>query len=162
MTPATISLTTSFFIEAGLVTKNDAGRFTPTQATIEFARAYEWDKEKAPQRLATAVRDTWFARELEKHLSVTGNMLEKDAIAVLAEKAAASRDYAANLGLLLDYLDAANLIMRDGSNIRRVRAEGGEPGARPPSSEPESTVRRAPPPHSQWLVRRLAGGSPST
>ncbi len=149
MTPNTVSLATTFFVDAGLLTRTETGRFLPTPVTQDFARAYDWNKDTAAHKLAPALAETWFAEELLKWINVRGSISEKDAAETLAGSVSASPHYKAQIRLLIDFLEAAGLVDKDGQSIRQSRREVrdaaplSEAAVTPPSaaqSEPE--IRR--------------------
>lgn len=117
MNASTISLANPFLASAGLITKTDGG-YIPCAEVMSFLRAYEWSPDTAAQKLATVLAKTWFAEELLSNLAF-GPMALDDAIKDLAEASNAAPEYRGQLEILLDYLAAAGLIQRDGTQIKR-------------------------------------------
>lgn len=116
MKASTVSLTSAFFTDTGLLLKTDKG-FIPSDAVMNFQRAHAWNPETASHKLAPAIQATWFAQRLLPKLSFRP-ISEQEAVNDLAEACAASPDYEPQLKLLLDYMAAAGLIVRDGDHVR--------------------------------------------
>ncbi len=118
--PDTISMAMSFFVEAGLIRKTDKG-FIPSDAVHEFALANDWDAKTAPTKLASALIDSWFYRELEPKLRFSGSLERDAAIQQLALAVHAGPGYRAQIDLLLEFLEVAGVVQRDGMLIRVQR-----------------------------------------
>lgn len=119
MSETTTSLANSFFVEVGLIQRADGG-FLPSQEVISFARAYEWNPETASHKLQPVISRSWFAEALKAKLSFR-SITEENAIADLADASAAGPEYKQQLRLLLDYMEAAGIIERDGGLIKILR-----------------------------------------
>jgi hypothetical protein len=135
VTANTLTLNNAFFNESRLVVKSEGG-FVPSVEVISFAHATRWDSQKAPQKLAPVLRETWFAKAILSHLTM-GSMEEDRAIEILADECNAVPKYLNQLKMLLDYLDASGLIARDGSLIGEgPLATGRGPAYQPPDEAP--------------------------
>ncbi len=121
LTPSTVSLANPFFVDANFLHKQDGG-FAPSGEVGNFSNAFDWQPESAGQNLAPALERTWFAQTLLPTLAVRP-MREADAVANLAQAASAPKEYRPQLRLLLDYLEVARLIHRDGDQIRASRGD---------------------------------------
>lgn len=139
----TISLLNPFFIENGFLAKVDGG-FLPTSHVLNFARAHQWNSETAPQRLAPLVSASWFGQAILPRLQFR-NLTDDEAIQLLGEASTAPTRYRANLEILLEYLVAAGLVVKENGAMRAVPV-GAEPA--PPREkagvemmQPEMTVR---------------------
>lgn len=117
MNSSTISLANPFFASTGLLTKTDGG-YIPSPEVMSFLRAYEWSPDTAAQKMAPLLANTWFAEELLSKLSF-GQITEEEAIQDLADAASASTEYRGQLLILLEYLAAAGLIQRDGTQVKK-------------------------------------------
>jgi hypothetical protein len=115
MAPGTVSLANPFFADVGLIQKVD-GRFLPSREVTSFARVYRWDADKAPRELAPLIRETWFAKTLLPLLSYSP-LTERDALTELDKEATAGPEYLPQLRTLLDYLEVAGLLRRNGEMI---------------------------------------------
>lgn len=113
---STVQLTVPFLVDVGLVERSGGGLTAP-DAVVSFQQAQQWDAERPTLELAPLLAETWFAKALTPKLSF-GEISEKEALAILAREAHATKGNRAQLRLLLDYLDAAGVILRDGSAIR--------------------------------------------
>lgn len=119
MTESTASIANAFFIQNGFLTKAATG-LLPNADVIAFKRAHSWDAATAAHKLAPTVQRSWFGQALLPRLSMSP--LEEDrAIQVLAEAANALPKYKQNLRILLEYMSAAGLIVREGTQIRAAR-----------------------------------------
>jgi len=116
MKASTISLASPFFTDTGLLQKMDKG-FIPSDAVLNFQRAYQWNPETATQKLAPVIAGSWFAEALLPKLSYR-TISEDEAINDLAEACAADPDYKPQLSLLLDYMAAAGVISREGGQVK--------------------------------------------
>lgn len=120
MTESTTSMGNAFFTQNGFLVKIGGG-LVPAPEVVAFHRATDWNPDTASQKLGPLVARTWFADALLPRLSL--NAMEEDqAVVVLAEAATADTKYRANLKLLIDYLESAGLVIRDGAMIRLNRA----------------------------------------
>lgn len=113
----TISLANAFFTDIGFLQRSDGG-FLPSADVVSFARAHEWNPDTAAHKLAPSLTETWFAQELLPKVGF-GPLDEEKALTDLAEAVSVGPTYKKQLGLLLEYLEVARLIERDGSIIRK-------------------------------------------
>jgi hypothetical protein len=141
----TASLNSQFLVDAGLLVRSEGGRFSPTEPTREFARAFEWNPSTAGQHLGVALRATWFARALEKRLLIQGSVTLADAVEYLATEAGASPAYQQQIRFLLDYLEEGKIIERSGDSIRLIRGSQLSEQAQAPGQD-QDTARDTPPP----------------
>jgi hypothetical protein len=119
MTESTTSLANAFFTQNAFLSRVDGG-FLPANEVVLFHRAWDWNKDTASQKLAPLISRTWFAEALLPRLSF-GPMEEEQGIGILAGAAAAEPRYRANIKLLIDYLEAGGLLVRDGGQLRTTR-----------------------------------------
>jgi hypothetical protein len=122
--PNTISTANPFFVATGLIQRTEGG-FVPSAEVLAFAHAYEWDSADATasHKLAPLIAPTWFAREVLKKISFGGNkLLESDAVTTLAQYAAVPPDCKPQVKVLIDYLEAAGLVQRDGDYLKKGSA----------------------------------------
>lgn len=117
MQPSTVSLNNAFYSSVGLLNKADGG-YAPAEEVMAFLRAYEWNKETAAQKLAPVLSKSWFSEALASKLEF-GPRTEAECLQDLGDAANASQDYKSNLRMLLEYLNAAGLIQRDGDMIKK-------------------------------------------
>ncbi len=149
MAETTTTLANGFFLDTGLVQRADGG-FTPSPEVISFVRAYEWTPETAAHKLRPLFETAWFGRAILPRVSF-GPLEESTAITLLAEAVDASPDYRAQLGTVVDYMEAAGMIERDGSQIRLIKAGPSgvssdrpiAPSSQPPAGNPEPQASRA-------------------
>jgi hypothetical protein len=120
----TTSVVTPFLADVGLIQrmeqKGEAWKYLPSAAVVNFARAFEWNRETASHKLAEVLSRSWFAEALMPRLAYDA-LTEEESITVLAEAATAGPEYRGSLALLLDYLEAAGMIQRDNGNVRRAK-----------------------------------------
>lgn len=146
MKSSTISMANAFFKDAGFLRQGEGG-YLPSAEVAAFNLAYQWNPDTASHKLSPLLRESWFAKAVMPKLAFRP-LDEGEAIATLAEAAAAGPGYRGQLRLLLDYLEAAGLVQRDGNLIKlaqAVVATGTEGGIEKPASLP-----------------RGGGGSPAT
>lgn len=121
-----ISLANGFLLDVGLLTRSGNG-FIPTEPTVAFNHAYEWNAETAPQKLAGALQRAWFAQKLTP-LIMMGAISENDAIRELAAESSAGPEHKGQLKILLEILEKSGVIKREndsyvrGTSFRRTDA----------------------------------------
>jgi hypothetical protein len=151
MASSTISLASPFFNSVGLVTRTDGG-FVPADAVLSFAQMHQWDPGKAGRELKALLRPSWFSEALMPRLSFD-SLQEDEALAIVSGAAGATPKARPQLRMLLEYMDVAGLIERDGSLVRA--AEGATdvpPRPKAPATSATSGVSDDPP------IRQPAGG----
>lgn len=116
MSSSTVSMANAFFKDAGFLRQGEGG-YLPSGEVVAFNLAYQWNPDTASHKLSPLLRESWFAKAIMPKLAFRP-LDEGEAIATLAEAAAAGPDYRGQLRLLLDYLEAAGLVQRDGNLIR--------------------------------------------
>lgn len=141
---STVALAIPFFTDSGLLVRQDKG-FLPSDAVVAFTRAHSWNPDSATQKLAPVIQETWFAKALLPKLSFRAISVD-EAITDLADACAASPDYRGQLSLLLDYLVAAGLVVREGDQLRAGSAPIPERNVAPLDSEEEADTMPTPPP----------------
>lgn len=117
MNAATISLANAFFTEIGLLIKGEASRYLPSQAVIDYTRAYDWDQATAGTKLAPVLASAWFGEVLLPRLQYSKSMTDAQVTALLGQEAEAVTYYAKHLGFIIEYLIVADLVRREGGNI---------------------------------------------
>jgi hypothetical protein len=147
MKASTIALTSPFFVSTGLLTRSDKG-FVPSDAVMNFQRAWQWNPERAAHKLAPVLASTWFAQRLMPMLSYRMVKVE-DAINELAEACHAVPEYAPKLQVLIEYLITAGLVRRDGDSLVLGPSSGAAPEptaeAASPSPDAETATPSVPP-----------------
>lgn len=136
---STVSLCNGFFVDVGFLERVANGGFTPSEEVQAYLRAFSWTPDVAAHKLAPRLRTTWFFERLQPKLAM-GGVSEAEAVHDLADAASAGTRYAPQLELLLDYLEAAGLIRRDGGIIREGPTAGHQRGERQ-SAPPPPPVR---------------------
>lgn len=134
MSPTTIPLANPFFVDVRFVQRTEGQGMTPATELLEYAHAYEWDKETAAYKLAPLLAKTWFWDALLPRLSFQ-ELSEDQAVTLLAEKSAAGPPYKSQLRLILDYLEASGLVKRENGMVRMVK--GGAPAMSTPQPSAE-------------------------
>lgn len=111
----TISICNPFFQDIGLLLK-EGQKNRPSDEVADYAQAYEWDTEKAAQKLAPVFRRAWFSTALIPKLTFR-SLSKEEAITFLANEAKAPKEFKARLELLLDYLKATGIVQYDGVTV---------------------------------------------
>lgn len=145
---STVSSCNGFFAEIGLLAKQGRS-YVPAAEVFEFNRAHEWDKDKAPQKLAPVFRDSWAWESLGGRLSFKP-LAEEEAITILAEACAAGPKYKGQLSSLLELLILCGLANRqDGGKIAKGAVEASHHNvAKPPEGGTAKPEAKTPPiPH---------------
>lgn len=137
MQPSTVSMNNAFYSSVGLLSKSEGG-YAPAEEVTAFLRAYEWNKETAPQKLAPLLEKAWFYQALASKLEF-GARTESDCLQDMGDASNAGQDYKNNLRMLLDYLLAVGLVQRDGTLIKKGSANMAT-SQLPPSASVESSI----------------------
>jgi hypothetical protein len=141
MSASTLPLASPFFVDCKLLYRSEGQGMTPASELLEYAHAYEWNKETAAHKLAGPLGKMWFWEALQPRLSFQ-ELTDDQAITILAEKCTAAPEYKSQLRLILEYLDAAGLIKREGGQVRMVKSQ--QPiAAAQPAPGPEKAVAHA-------------------
>lgn len=142
MAVPTISLANPFFVDVKFVQRSEGVGMTPANELIEYAHAYQWDKETAAHKLAPLLTRTWFWEALKPRLAYQ-ELSEDQAVTILAEKTAAAPAYKSQLRMILEFLDAAGVIKRANGQISdaRGRQQHSAPPPAPDATEqPDESV----------------------
>lgn len=140
MVESSVSMNNAFFTDVGLLTKTGNG-FIPSPDVVSYHRAWEWNPETAAQRLSPTLAASWFGDRVTKRLSFQP-MEETQAIQMLAQEAAASKDYQRQIQMLIEYIVASGLANRDGGVLR----PGPMAGARVADTAAAAPAQEGPPP----------------
>lgn len=117
-----------------MINRIEGGGYSPSPEVVNYANAYEWQPELAAHKLAPVIEQSWFAQELKSKLSFRC-LEESEALSDLANKVNATPEYKQNLRLLLDYMEIAGLIQREGSQIKAVKPTHQNINAAPPQEK---------------------------
>ncbi|MEM9111382.1 MAG: hypothetical protein AAGC72_15315 [Planctomycetota bacterium] len=110
---STVSSCNSFFSEIGLL-KKEGRSYVPAEEVFDYNRQHEWSPDKAPQKLAPILKESWAWEAVGGRLSFNP-MSEKEVVAVLADACSAGPKYKNQLDTLLDYLIRCGLAVRQDS-----------------------------------------------
>jgi hypothetical protein len=135
MAAETVSMCNGFFTSLGFIQKGDSG-WIVSQEVQAFFRAGDWNKDTASHKLSPLVQASWFAQALLPRLSFKP-IDEEEAIGLLADVASAGQDYKRHLKMLVDYLEAAGLVLRDGTmlKLRAAATSESNPARQEPTKE---------------------------
>jgi hypothetical protein len=145
---SSVALASSFLASVGLIVRTDAGTYRSSPEVIAFLRAYEWDKETASHKLGPLFREAWFGKALIPSLLI-GPIEERAAVAKLAEAAPASTEYRKELGMVIEFMIAGGIVVREGNMLRMVARDAKSSEvtvakAEVPASEPTGAIRPNP------------------
>jgi len=135
MTASTASLANAFFVDVGLLEKQESG-FVPSTAAIEYHQAHEWEGETAAQKLAPTLADSWAWDAVEGSLAYAPQS-ENEIVRLLAAATSASKHYEPQLRSIVTYFEAAGLVVRDGNTLRLARRETDPAQKRAPGPKSE-------------------------
>lgn len=113
--PSTAAMTNYFFKSLGLLL-GKGNKFTPSDETVAFTSAWQWDRSTAPGKLAPRFEKSWFATAVTAPLKMRPITM-RDAIRILAEESEASKHYEDQLEMCLRFLDVVGLISIRGDQI---------------------------------------------
>ncbi len=136
MSAATIQLAHPFLASIGLITRTGTGAYSVSQEALGFLNAYEWDKETASHKLGSVMRNAWFGQALLSRITF-GPIDEKNAIAVLAEACSAPPEYEKELRMVIEFMAAAGLVLRENGQVRPRPTLASSPSEAPaPAPQP--------------------------
>ncbi len=130
LAPETVSFATSFFVAIGLLERNESG-FIPGPELMAFHHAHQWNPGTALHKLAPAFGRAWFCDALLPRIRFR-TLTEEEAITVLAEASAAPRDFKSQIRLILDYLEAVGIIIKENGSVKLA----------PPGNDPQPEFER--------------------
>lgn len=143
MSPQTTSLANGFFLACGLIVRGEGG-FMPAPEVVKFQRAHQWTPDTAAHEIAPILERTWFAQALKPHLAL-GPITDSKAMAILGSATNATQHRAAELRLLVEYLEASGLIQREDGHVRAPSPDHSpEPSAA--ATQPDSPTPEPPTP----------------
>jgi hypothetical protein len=116
----TVSLANPFFVDVRFVQRSEGVGMTPANELLEYAHAYQWDKETAAHKLAPLLSKTWFWVALQPRLDFQ-ELSEDQVVTLLSEKASAGPIYKSQLRMILEYLDAAGMVKRANGVVTAVK-----------------------------------------
>jgi len=154
MKVSTLSILTPFYTDIGALVRVDKG-FVPSEPVMAFQREFQWNAENATYKLAPLIQPTWFAQRLLPGLGYRP-YTEKEAIKELADACSALPEYEPQLRVLLDYMEASGLIVRENELVRLAKDVILElPPERPAPTLDTTTPDKPaqPPPHVPPSVR---------
>jgi hypothetical protein len=148
---STAGLNNAFFTDAGLATQAGKGRFKPTEAAIAFEReaGFEDDAVAARKRLAGPLSECWFFEEIKSQVALN-DASEVRVMTVLANAAGAGGAHRPKLRALLDWLELAGLIVREGGEITLAEKQtGGKVPGTPSEQNGDSPRQNGNPPEGE-------------
>jgi hypothetical protein len=146
MAVPTVSLANPFFVDVKFVQRSEGVGMTPANELLEYAHAYQWDKETAAHKLAPLLSKTWFWEALQPRLNFQ-ELSEDQVVTLLAEKSAAGPTYKSQLRMILEYLDAAGMIIRANGVVTGIKGRQqvsatAEPTKKAPATEDAEVLPR--------------------
>jgi hypothetical protein len=121
MSASTVALAFPFWADVGLMERSENAH-TPLAPVVAFNRAHEWNPDTAPQKLAPAFRETWFAKTLLLRLAFR-TMEEREVLEILADQVSAGPEYRNQVKLLVEYMVITGLLERDGTQLKPSKLE---------------------------------------
>lgn len=103
-----ISNCNPFFQDSGLFTRHKL-QSIPCDEVFAYAERYEWDADKAAQKLAPALRRAWFCSTLIPKLTFRPLPID-EAIGFLAEESGATKGHKEQLAIIIEYMKAAGIV----------------------------------------------------
>jgi hypothetical protein len=121
---SSISVCNPFWNDAGLLVREGLKQ-RPVEAVFAYDQAAEWGSDRPMTKLAPVLASSWFGKPLLARLSLKPSTVN-EALSLLAEECKASFEYKPQVQLLLDYMEAAGLIVVDGAMVSKVNRTGGD------------------------------------
>lgn len=145
-----VSICNPFFDDTRLIEKL-GHRFKASAEVLSYFQRLEWNDPDAGKKLAPLLRKTWFAEALVPRLQMNP-MNEEAAIHILSDFSGAGSSEKRQLVMVLDYLELAGVIARDGNLIRLVREDSAAPA---PGTQPEVQTASGDHPTRQLTLSRM-------
>jgi hypothetical protein len=131
----TVQLVNPFLSDSKLILKAEGGGYTPSPALIAFNQAYAWNRDTAAQKLGPVLADTWYGKALLPKLRLHA-METAEVVGLLAAAASAGPEYKGQLSMILDYMEAGGLIVKEGTMI--LARDGQAQVATPPEPQAQT------------------------
>jgi hypothetical protein len=123
MSHTTVALSTPFFVDSGFLTRADRGRFRPSEAVVEYSRAYQWTPDRAGHHLANVVSRSWFGQVIMPRVSVSARDHD-EILAAISAAADATTEHRQQLVTVIEFAVLSGIVERQGSKFRAGRVEG--------------------------------------
>jgi hypothetical protein len=123
MSHTTVALATPFFVDSGFLTRADRGRFRPSEAVVEYSRAYQWTPDRAGHHLANVVSRSWFGQVILPRVSVSARDHD-EIMAAVSAAADATTEHRQQLATVIEFAVLSGVVERQGSKFRAGRVEG--------------------------------------
>lgn len=118
VSPSSISVCNPFWNDAGLLVREGIKQ-RPVEAVYAYDQAAEWGADRPMSKLASVLASSWFGRPILARLALKPASVT-EALSLLAEECKASLEYKSQVQLLLDYLEAAGLIVIEGTVVSKA------------------------------------------
>jgi hypothetical protein len=132
---SSVSLCNAFWVDVGLVIR-DGVKVRPAEAVFEYDQAAEWTPDTAATKLAPILAASWCGKAMLTKLAIKSSSMN-DALVFLAQECNASPEYKPQLTLALEYLQAAGLIVIDGTTVSKGARLDSNPPPPPPPPPPD-------------------------
>lgn len=116
MHPNNACVSNTFMASVGLLIKQADGHM-PAAEVLNFARAFAYTPENAAHRLAPVFKNVWFGQTVVPLVQLRPRP-ESEMLAELATACSAPVDAKSQLRMLLEFLEASGLIIRENGMIR--------------------------------------------
>jgi hypothetical protein len=143
MANSTISLANPFFQDIGLLVKAENG-FLPSPEVVSFSDVFKWDQGSAGTELAPILKKSWFGLALIPRASF-GDLPYREAVTILAREARAEPRYGGQIRMLIDYLELAQIVVREGDLLRGGISIGVDRASASPTNKPTAQTPTAKP-----------------
>lgn len=118
MAGGTIVVSNAFLVDIGILSrKKDEEGLVPSPDLLAYCSTLEWNAEMAKEKLRGVFERAWFSTALVPRVKIRPFDL-KDAVAVLAEAANASKEHEERLERLLEFMIHFGVVIREGNLIR--------------------------------------------
>ena len=117
MKATTVSMLNAFLVDVGFIIRSESGKYTPSADLISFSKSLHFAPANAWKKLSPLLSKTWFAQEIIARAKLK-ELEETEALTCLAVCSNADKEQSSQLKMLLDYLSAVGLILRDGGKVK--------------------------------------------
>jgi hypothetical protein len=118
MASSTVAMTNPFFSSIGLLQRLAVGTYVPSKEVVAFLNAN--NPQTAGRSLSPAFRDAWFGQLIVPKLKYAP-MDEQSILSALQDASGVGQEQKKALGFILDFMEAVELVERNGDQIKLAR-----------------------------------------
>lgn len=148
MAEGTIVVSNAFFVDIGLLSRQDDGRFGVAQEAVAFIQAeHGLSPENAPDKIKPLFEKQWFYQVIFPRVRL-GPQDTSTVQKVIGEACNATKDHLVRIDILIEFLVFVRLLIREGGKLSLPQAAGQHavalPSDKPSLHKPGATAPEIP------------------